>query len=927
MDNSYKSKKELQRENDLLRQENERLKKTVHESQKLQISNSLAIDFNHILNSVLNGISILDPELNILWTNEWIKQWYPESLPLEGKKCYQAYQHHKQSCTRCPALRSLKTGEREFEILPGPPQKTNIEWVECYSYPIKDPQNENIIAIIEIVSDITQRQKALHALQKSENKYKRLFETTGTATCIFNDDAYITLCNAEFERLSSFTEREIIANNKKWSNFVHPDDLKTMNQYHQERSQPQASPPQEYEFTFLDKYNNAKYVHLNISLIPETKERIASLTDMTNIKEIENSLRESEENLEVTLQSIGDAVITTNINGDITRMNPVAEELTGWKHAEALHQPLTQIFHIVNDKTQKPQENPVNKVIKKGVTERLANHTTLISKNGEKRQIADSGAPIYNKNGTLLGVILVFRDVTSEYHLRTALQESEKKFRELTELLPQTVYETDLNGNFTYTNQHGLKFTGYTFKDFEKGVNIHDLVIPEEKPKAQHNINLILKGEHTMPNEYHLKCKDGSVYPVLIYSQPIIEKNETTGIRGIVINISHQKQIQQDLKAAKDKAEESDRLKSAFLANVSHEIRTPMNGILGFSELLKDPGLPSDKKEQYLDIISSNGKHLLHILDDVIDISKIESHQMKIDNNECNLNALLEELYTSYYSQVQLNPHLHLQMHNNLPAEKAIIYTDETRLRQILSNLINNSLKFTEKGEIEIGVDLIEETVLKFYVKDTGIGIPKDMKKSIFEQFRQVDESHSRKYGGTGIGLTLSQKLVQLMGGEIWADSVEGEGSSFYFVLPYYPVTEKTDVSNSQEITQIPTWDNKTILVIEDDHTSLLYIQALLEHTNINILSAKDGETAIQLFKQHQKNIDAVLLDIRLPDLSGYEVIKTLKENNDNIPIIAQTAYAMKNDRQKCLDAGFDDYISKPFKLNTLIKVLQNYIS
>jgi len=505
------------------------------------------------------------------------------------------------------------------------------------------------------------------------------------------------------------------------------------------------------------------------------------------------------------------------------------------------------------------------------------------------------------------------------------LQQSEKRFRELADLLPETIYETDENGIFTFVNKTGLETFGYTIEDLLQKPNILDFIHPNDHQKAISNRHLTINQNKTIPVEYESIKKDGTIIPVIIHTAPIIIDNKITGTRGIVINISERKKYEQELKEAKSKAEESDRLKSTFLANMSHEIRTPLNGIMGFASLLKMASELTEKQKTYLEIIDKNGNTLLNLINDIVDISKIEAGQMKIINSECNLNDLLFDLFNFFQSlKIDSNsPSVKIKIHSSLSNNNSTILVDEFRLRQIFTNLIGNALKFTQKGSIDFGYS-ITNNIIDFFVKDTGIGIAKEHQRLIFERFRQADDSNTRKYGGTGLGLAITKQIVELMDGEISVYSQLGEGTIFSFKLPYKPV-KSTKIDNRSQIINY-NWSNKKILVVEDIDDIFNYLKIILKPTKIKIVHAKTGVKAIDICER-TSDFDLILMDIQLPKLNGYDATKAIKLILPNLPIIAQTAHAFSEDKAKCLSAGCDDFISKPIDQKILIEKMARFLN
>jgi signal transduction histidine kinase len=379
-----------------------------------------------------------------------------------------------------------------------------------------------------------------------------------------------------------------------------------------------------------------------------------------------------------------------------------------------------------------------------------------------------------------------------------------------------------------------------------------------------------------------------------------------------------------ELLIMKNKAEESDRLKSAFIANMSHEIRTPMNGILGFTGLLKSADLNSDKQQKYIKIIEKSGERLLITIDDIMNISKIESGLMKIFLSEININNEIEELYEFFKPEAD-KMGLQLLFVNAIPEDEFIIKTDEEKLHSILVNLIKNAIKYTKQGSVEFGCSK-KGNQLEFYVKDTGIGIPKDRQSYVFDRFVQADIEDKAVYEGSGLGLAISKSYIEMLGGTIELESVEGIGSTFRFTIPCQAINKeipvaKNELSNDFVVSEIPSLK---ILIVEDDMIAKLYLEELLTNVSKEILIADNGYKALELCRKNS-DIDLILMDIRMPEINGYEVTKQIRQFNKEVIIIAQTAFAFSGDREKALEAGCNDYISKPINKNELVSLIQKY--
>jgi signal transduction histidine kinase len=388
-----------------------------------------------------------------------------------------------------------------------------------------------------------------------------------------------------------------------------------------------------------------------------------------------------------------------------------------------------------------------------------------------------------------------------------------------------------------------------------------------------------------------------------------------------------------DLIAAKEKAEQSDKLKSAFLANFSHEIRTPMNAIMGFSHLLYMPDRTDEERKEFIDLILANSRHLLNLINEVIDISKIEAGELNIEKKVCNLSQIIVEIINQYEEQkaILFKANIKLQTPPYVADSNLSIITDNIKIRQILINLIENALKFTEQGYIEVGLDIKplngKDSVI-VYVKDTGIGISEDAKNFIFERFRKVENTGADKlYRGAGLGLAISKRLVELLGGKIWVESEVGKGSVFYFSLPYETNghDQSSIVRTKSTLKTSYNWNDKLALIAEDEPANYKYLESLLSQTNIRLLWAKNGIETCEMIEKN--NVDIILMDIRMPLMDGYEATKRIKKLNKNIPIIAQTAYAQENEKQEILNAGCDEYITKPFSENDLFPLMDKYFT
>ena len=394
----------------------------------------------------------------------------------------------------------------------------------------------------------------------------------------------------------------------------------------------------------------------------------------------------------------------------------------------------------------------------------------------------------------------------------------------------------------------------------------------------------------------------------------------------LAFQIEEKRKVALELIIASEKAEESGRLKSAFLANISHEIRTPMNGILGFAGLLKEPGLSSATQQEYIRIIENNSARLLNIINNIIDISKIESGLIEINLKESNINKKVQNIFDFFEPEVERKG-MQLIYKNPEHSEDVIIKTDREKLSAILTNVVKNAIKYTSRGYIQIGFE-VKGKYLEFFVKDTGIGIPEDRQEAVFERFVQADISDRLALQGAGLGLSIAKAYVELLGGKIWLDSEETKGTTFYFTIPFLTVpagkTEiKIPVHSAVSSNQV---DNLKILIVDDDETSGSFLSIGVKKFARQILKAKTGVEAIEKCRKYT-DIDLVMMDIQMPVMGGYEATRQIRTFNKEVVIIAQTSFVLTGDRLKALEAGCNDYISKPILKGELHSLIEKYFN
>jgi PAS domain S-box-containing protein len=539
------------------------------------------------------------------------------------------------------------------------------------------------------------------------------------------------------------------------------------------------------------------------------------------------------------------------------------------------------------------------------------------------------------------------------------LKSANDALSDILQFLPVPIGVSNEQGDITFINNAFENNFGYTITDiptlsswYEKAYT--DTSVREENSKRWKNdIEQSADNKHKEPiGQYQINCKNGDQKHVLLYSKRLDDKvivafvditeqyNAEETLRSqkeqlldqnqqyLALNEElkernkHIQNINEELIDAKDKAQESDRLKSAFLANMSHEIRTPMNGIVGFAGLLMDPNITPEKQTFFIDIINKSCHRLLQIVNDVLDISKIETGQIEVYYSDTNLNQLFNELMLFYQPQIQAN-NIELIVNCSLPYEDVWVKADKTKLYQILTILMNNAIKFTNEGTIKLEYKKSRGGFL-FEIKDSGIGIESSKQEFIFQRFYKGAEHSKYEYGGTGLGLSIAKAFVDVMGGVIKVDSELGKGSCFYFDLPFTSLS-----ANKVELEEKPILPIieglKTILVVEDEELYFQFLNSILCSSNIKVFHAENGQQAIDLIKENP-TINLVLMDIRLPDINGFEATRAIKSINKAIPVVAFSGYDGADYREKTIATGFSDYLTKPMNKKELLEIVKKYL-
>jgi PAS domain S-box-containing protein len=704
---------------------------------------------------------------------------------------------------------------------------------------------------------------------------------------------------------------------------IHPDDIEKFTKIMQENMQNGKNPTLEYRVTHRDGsiHNilaNGKF-EFDINGLPIKS--IGTAQDITDRVISAEQIKKMGSHYQALIEKATDGIVLINLQGDFKFISPSARKMFGYDEADEINASPVNFTH--------PDDLPmVTSELTKLLEDPLYVPTLqyrFIDKNGNWKWIESTFSNLLH-DPNVESIVINFRDISERKFAEEALRESEEKFR--------TVFNT---------MEEGMALNELIYDDNGEIIDYRIIEVNPSferiaKTKRENAINRLATDIYQMSSEYinhfwkeslktdaeiktELHNEQLNTWMHIATSKPINNRFVTS-----FFDITELKNTEADLIKAKEKAIESDRLKSAFLANMSHEIRTPMNGIIGFTSLIAEEDISSDERKEYSTIIQQSCNRLLAIVNDVLDLSKIEAGQMDVKVSNFSLHTVMSNLYNFYQFQYEKKD-LDFVYLKNQESESLIIASDEVKVHQMISILLSNASKFTHQGKVEFGYTVKHEFV-EIYVKDTGIGISEEFQEQIFGRFRQEDLAITRGYEGAGLGLSIARGIVQLLGGTINLESKKGQGSTFTIKLPIKSAV-KNDIS--KDIDQIVVKDEIDlsqfkILIAEDDMSNYLLIESILKRdSKVKLLNAEDGQEAVNLYKSNP-DIDLVIMDMKMPVMSGFEATKIIKSMNMNLPILAVTAYALSGDNEKARDAGCDDYISKPFDGKVLLNKIKALI-
>ena len=773
---------------------------------------------------------------------------------------------------------------------------------------------KELIALEGFITDITERKTAEAELSIKEE----LLQLTGRIAKIggWEFDAY-TFEGAWTEEVAKIHDLDPMTptNVRLGISFYVPESrMKVENAI---KNAIESGEPYDLELELISAKGVKKWIRTQGTPIFENNKVVklrGIFQDITQRKEAILRLEDEKIRLKTLIETIPDMIWLKNPEGVYITCNPRFERFMGAKESELkgntdydfMSKELADFFRQKDKEAINANRPSVNL------------EWVTYADDGHKELLETIKTPMYDSKRTLLGVLGIARDITEKFRNEEMLKEKDLIFQSLLDNSPIYIFFKDHDLNALHLSKNYEKLLGMPLSEII-GKDIYKLLSLESADRMNENDKKVLQEGKLVQVDEELK---GKYYTIIKF--PIEREGELPWLAGFIIDITERKKAQQELEIAKNKAEESDKLKTAFLQNMSHEIRTPMNVIMGFSELLPDAFDDKSTLEHYTSIINQRCGDLLGIINEILDIAKIESGQLAVNNEECNLKEWFLEinLFFKEYQKRINKEHVVLNFKCGFSREEKVIF-DQEKVKQILINLVNNSFKFTNEGKIEVGCKPTDSNEIQFYISDTGIGIPKEKQSSIFDRFSQIDPMNAKLYGGAGLGLAIVKGLLDALNGSIYFESDYGKGTVFYFTVPFSKSAKTDKITNT---TNIPGLENKgkRILIVEDDRYNLLYFKKIFQKTSYDIVYAENGKMALDYALN--EDFDLVLMDIQLPDIDGYEITRTIKNHRPGLKILAQTAYAEEVDKQTALSAGCDDYITKPINNNLLMEKMNSLL-
>lgn len=872
-----------------------------------------------------SGIWVWEVDQNGLYTyvsesEESVLGYKPEEL-IGKKYFYDFFAPETKSQLKEAALAQLNEKAGFSNFINTNIHKEGYEVVlETNGFPILDDE-EKLLGYRGSDRDISERVRIEKTLKESEEKFKQAFETNPDAITInrLSDGKYVSV-NQGFTQIFHYQPEEVLGRTSLeigiWRS---AEDRLKFTSLVQETGK-----IENFETTLVGS-NGELFACLVSSSVMDydgAPHILSTTKDITGRKMAEEAIAAASAKLKASLDSLNDAFFISDSEGHFIEFNDAFATFHKFRDRNECSLTLTEYPDILDVRFEDGETVPLDQwAIPRALRgEKNTNQVFLMKRKdtGEQWVGSFSFAPVLSKENLIVGAVVSARDITAQKQMETALINSEKEFRLLAESMPQIVWVTNAEGQNTYCNQQWVDYTGLSLRESAgDGWNIP--FHPDDRKSAWEAWQHAVKNNGIYSIEARLRKFDGSYRWWLIRGTPVL--NEAGRIEkwfGTCTDIHQIKITEDQLIEAKIKAEESDHLKSALLSNMSHEIRTPMNAIMGFSNLL--PEANESEKGLYASIIQESSTHLLKLLDDVILLSRLQSEKTPLLLTHFSPADLVEYVYNTF-QHADLNHGLEILKKIPIDHKELIINSDENKIRQVLLCLVSNAVKYTFDGSVEIGFNWINQSI-KFYVKDTGIGISEEEQPKIFETFFRGEMANFHAIRGNGLGLSIAQKLVASLGGTITVESHPGKGSCFQFFLP---LNEIDLLTNRPSISQKMNKDlsTTTILITEDEQMNYKLLELILKNKVGHLDHANNGQEAIELASRN--NYDLVLMDIKMPVMGGLEATKILKARFPHLPIIAQTAFILPEERQNALNAGCDDFLPKPIDKQLLFEMINKY--
>ncbi len=784
------------------------------------------------------------------------------------------------------------------------------------------------VRLCGLMLDITDRKAADEALRRSQERFQMVARATNDAIWDWDMETNSVEWNDSVKTLFGYTAKQVGPDRQWWIDNLHPDDRQPiLDDAYALIDSGKDFWSGEYRFRRAD--GTYAYVLDRGFVIrsPQGKplRMIGAMVDITARRRAEEELRQSEEQFRRLFEDSPVACHEIDANGVVRRVNRAECTLLGFEASELVGR---EIWDFV---APEERERSRAAVLRKtsGLQPLVPFHRDYVRRDGKSLVLEIHENLIRGPERQIEGIRSVMLDVTERKRAEKALRESEERYRELFENANDIIYTHDMRGNFISLNKAGERISGYS-RDEMPPKNLADIMAPEEVARVRSLIARKPPAGGAPRTEVEIIAKDGRRIPLEVSSRLIFKDGKPVAMEGIARDITERRRAEEAARQAREAAESANRAKSEFVANVSHEIRTPLNGIIGLTQLALETNLTAEQRA-YLRAVKDSADSLHTVINDILDFSKIEAGKMSLVSDVFSLSETLSAVLGTFAVHAQRKG-LQLLHHGSSQVPDRLM-GDPGRLRQILVNLVGNAVKFTDRGSVEVRVECEcaqgDAIWLHFSVADTGIGIHSEKRPLIFEAFQQADPSTTRKYGGTGLGLTICAQLVELMDGRIWVDSQEGRGSTFHF-------TARFGLDHSASLSHIPFAPKLAasaaaprrrlhILVAEDHPVNQLLARRLLETQGHTVAVASNGLEALAALEN--ETFDLVLMDVQMPELGGMEATERIRERENatgqRIPVIAMTARAMQSDRDGCLQAGMDGYVAKPIVPEQLFAEIQ----